>query len=68
VPVDSIPEEHTWLSDLAPGFGVQNCGCKRASGGRIIRAENAKTEILDKSFGTCRGQAVTLRTLRRFTE
>jgi hypothetical protein len=31
-----------------PGFGVRNCGCKRASGGRSICAQDAKMEILVK--------------------
>ena len=49
LPVDSIPDVHTWLRDPALGSGVQNCFCKRASGGRSIRAEDAKTEILGQN-------------------
>jgi hypothetical protein len=48
MPVDSISKAHTWLLDGALACGVQNCGCKQASGAYTAVAQDAKMEILAK--------------------
>ncbi len=64
VPVDSIPKAHSWLPDGALAPGVQNWGCERAGGVYIVRAQDAKMEILaGKQRG---GNAYLKKELRRF--
>ena len=45
MPVDSISKAHTWLPDGPLACGVQNCGCKQASGAHSAVAQDAKMEI-----------------------
>ena len=46
LPVDSIPEAHTWLSEGALASGVPNCGANGAGGAYTVVAQDAKMEIL----------------------